>query len=317
MQCERASGPRQAATAVRHRGRGHPLPRPRALATARAGCGSPIPVRWAAPARASSRNAPDHGAVHSARRPCQSRPMQCERASGPRQAATAARHQGRDRPLPRLRTLGAARAGCGSPTPVRWAAPARASSRNAPDHGAVHSARRPCQSRPMQCVSDSGPRQAATAVRHQGRGRPLPRPRTLAAARAAESHFNPTLIPLCPTLSHFPSHFAARIPPNPAEFGRIPHPTHLLPVSRDNSTSGSGTPLYRHGRTRPDLFRVSGHPRPPTAPGRRKCPDFLGIRASLSGSSAGGWANAWMAESGPAMTVGGGPRRARAKPAIA
>ena len=198
---------------------------------------------------------PDHGAVHSARRPCQSRPMQCEKASGPRQAATAVRHHGRDRPLPRVRALATARAGCGSSTPGWWATPARASPKDAPDHGAVHSTRRPCQSRPMQCVSDNGPRQAATAARHQVRGCPLPRTRALAAARAAESHFNPTLIPLCPTLSHFPSHFAARIPPNPAEFGRIPHPTHLLPVSRDNFTSGSGPPLYRHGRTRPDLLR--------------------------------------------------------------
>ena len=55
-----------------------------------------------------------------------------------------------------------------------------------------------------------------------------------AGVRPSESHFNPTLS----TLSHFPSHFAARIPRNPAESRRIRRPSVLCPVSRDNPTSG-------------------------------------------------------------------------------
>ena len=65
----------------------------------------------------------------------------------------------------------------------------------------------------------------------------LPRSKR-AGARPSESHFNPTLIPLCPTLSHFSSHFGAGIPPNPGESRRFRGPSVFRPVSRDNSTSG-------------------------------------------------------------------------------
>ena len=63
----------------------------------------------------------------------------------------------------------------------------------------------------------------------------LPRSKR-AGARPSKSHFNPTLSHFVP--SHFPSHFAARIPRNPAESRRFRRPSVLCPVSRDNPTSG-------------------------------------------------------------------------------
>ena len=101
--------------------------------------------------------------------------------------------------------------------------------RDTPDHGAVHSAHCPCQSRAMQIESIPT---AAAGDEMSGHAAPrrlppqvcafsLPPSKTV-AVRAAESHFNPTLshfVPLCPTFRPTFRPESRGIPPNPAEFG--------------------------------------------------------------------------------------------------
>ena len=124
-----------------------------------------------------------------------------------------------------------------------------------PDHGAVHSAHCPCQSRAMQIESIPT---AAAGDEMSGHAAPrrlppqvcafsLP-PSKTAAARAAESHFNPTL-------SHFVPLPVPLCGPNPTESRRI------LP----NSASEHSLP------------RVPGYP---TLPRRRPLSLQVGLRSS-------------------------------------
>ena len=100
--------------------------------------------------------------------------------------------------------------------PVRW-------SRHDVQEQAGHNRRRQDERALLVLAAAAVSMRAVAAAIEEGGCAPLP---------------NPTLIPLCPTLSHFPSHFAARIPRNPAESRRFRGPSVLCPVSRDNPTSG-------------------------------------------------------------------------------
>ena len=93
---------------------------------------------------------------------------------------------------------------------------------DSPEHGAVHSGRRPCESRSMTCKS-----KRATTGEDRMSGRSpswrlqpsacvpsLPRSKR-AGARPSESHFNPTL-------SHFIPLSVPLCGPNPTESRRIP-----------------------------------------------------------------------------------------------